>query len=291
LPDEGPVVAHLYGREPDQLAEAAERVAQTGRFAAIDLNAGCPVRKVTACGAGAALIRDPQRIHNIICAMRRVTKLPLTLKTRLGPSPDRVLIFEILDAAESAGAEAIALHARFTSQGHGGAPDLALLAEVKRRARVPIIGNGGIRAASDARRMLSETGADALMIARGAIGNPWIFSEIAAALANGDAEPKTVAGGPARRGIDEIKDALESHMADSRSLFEQTEARYGAAADGARTEEHLVAVFRAHLFRYLRGLKGSSHLRGRLHLLNTLADIHAAVAACLERENDYRARR
>ncbi|MDD4623669.1 MAG: tRNA-dihydrouridine synthase family protein, partial [Kiritimatiellae bacterium] len=162
LPDEGPVAAHLYGSETDQMSEAASRVAQTGRFAAIDLNAGCPVRKITACGAGAALIHDPQRIHDILCAMRRVTDLPLTIKTRLGPSPDRVMIFDILDAAESAGADAVALHARFTSQGHGGATNLELLAEVKRRARIPVIGNGGIRAVRDARRMLDATGVDAV---------------------------------------------------------------------------------------------------------------------------------
>jgi tRNA-dihydrouridine synthase B len=285
LPDEGPVVAHLYGREPDQLAEAACRVAQTGRFVAIDLNAGCPVRKVTVGGAGAALIHDPQRIHDILSAMRRVTELPLTLKTRLGPNPDRVMIFDILAAAESAGADAFALHARFTSQGHGGATHLELLAEVKRRARIPVIGNGGIRTASDARRMLSETGVDAVMIARGAIGNPWIFSEISAALVSNADLPETVADKTPRRSFDEIQEALESHMDASRTLFEKMNARLGIKPAAAQTEEHLVAVFRAHLFRYLRGLKGSSRLRGRLHLLHSLADIRAAIATCIKQKN------
>ncbi|MDD3544220.1 MAG: tRNA-dihydrouridine synthase family protein [Kiritimatiellae bacterium] len=290
LPDEGPVAAHLYGSEPDQMAEAASRVAQTGRFAAIDLNAGCPVRKITACGAGAALIHDPQRIHDILCAMRRVTDLPLTIKTRLGPSPDRVMIFDILDAAESAGADAVALHARFTSQGHGGATNLELLAEVKRRARIPVIGNGGIRDARDARRMLDATGVDAVMIARGAIGNPWIFADLSAALVRGAATPEDVSGRTPLRGLDEIREALEAHMAASRELFDQMNALFGIESTAARTEEHLVAAFRAHLFRYLRGLKGSSYLRGRLHLLHTPADIRAAVAACLERENEFRRR-
>ncbi len=285
--DEAPCVAHLYGSNPIALAEAAARVADTERFAGIDLNAGCPVRKVTACGAGAALIHDPQRIHAILAAMRKAVTLPLTVKTRLGPRPDAVMIFEILDAAESAGADALTLHTRFTSQGHGGTPDLALLAEVKRRAHIPIIGNGGVRTALDAQRMFAETGVDAVMIARAAIGNPWIFGEIAVALADGGA-PDIAADGHVRRDLADIRDALESHMADTRSLFEKINARSGTATSAVAAEAHLVAVFRCHLFRYLRGLKGSSYLRGHLHLLKTLEDVRAAVAACLDRENAYR---
>lgn len=287
--DEAPCVAHLYGSNPDSLAEAAARVAATGRFAGIDLNAGCPVRKITACGAGAALIHDPQRIHDILSAMRKCVTLPLTIKTRLGPRPDAVMIFEILAAAESAGADALTLHARFTSQGHGGLPDLNLLAETKRRARIPVIGNGGVRTVQDARRMLAETGVDALMIARAALGNPWIFGEISAALAGG-AAPDLAANADGHRDLGEISAAIESHMADTRALFEQTNTHQGVTPSAAESDAHLVAVFRCHLFRYLRGLKGSSYLRGRLHMLNSLADIRAAVAACLERESEYRSR-
>jgi tRNA-dihydrouridine synthase B len=290
--DEGPVVAHLYGADPSPLAEAAAKVAAAGRFAGIDLNAGCPVHKVTAHGAGAALIKDPPRIHAILAAMRgAVPRLPLSVKTRLGPRPDAVAIFEILAAAEAAGADALALHGRFTSQGHGGAVDLPLLAEVKRRARIPIIGNGGVCSPHTAWRMLRETGVDAVMIARAAIGNPWIFEDTLAALATGDEPPaRDPTTGRPRRDLDVILAALEAHLAAELDLTRRLRERYGLPRDEAiDPEEALATTFRCHLFRYLHGLKGSSYVRGRLHELHTLAEIRAAVASCLEREAAYRA--
>ena len=287
--DEGPVIAHLYGADPESLAEAAARVEQAGRFAGIDLNAGCPVRKITANGAGAALIHDPRRIHAILTAMRRATRLPLTLKTRLGPHPDRVAIFDILDAAEQAGADALALHGRFTSQGHGGPVHLDLLAEAKQRASIPIIGNGGVASPRDAWRMFHETGVDAVMIARAAIGNPWIFEDTLAALASGGEPPAAAfAGARPRRDLTVIRDALEAHMAAEFELIERIRTRYALPDNAARAEETLATTFRCHLFRYLHGLKGASYVRGRLHELNTLDKIRAAVASCLEREAAYR---
>lgn len=288
--DEGPVIAHLYGSNPMSLAEAAARVEQTGRFAGIDLNAGCPVRKITATGAGAALIHDPRRIFDILAAMRRAVRLPLTLKTRLGPRPDRITIFEILDAAEQAGADALALHGRFTSQGHGGSVHLGLLAEVKQRARLPIIGNGGVASPHDAWHMIHETGVDALMIARAAIGNPWIFEDMQAALASGSEPPATAfAGARPSRDLTVIRDALEAHMAAEVELIERIRTRYALPHDAVQVEETLATTFRCHLFRYLHGLKGSSYVRGHLHELHMLESIRAAVGSCLEREAAYRA--
>ncbi len=288
--DEGPVVAHLYGTDPTTLAEAAAKAEATGRFSAVDLNAGCPVHKVTAAGAGAALIHDPQRIHAILAAMRRATRLPLTVKTRLGPHPGRIAIFDILEAAEAAGADALALHGRFTSQGHGGEVHLPLIAEVKRRAKIPVIGNGGVCSPHDAWRMLNETGVDAVMIARAAIGNPWIFEDIRRSLAAGEEPPAhNPTSGRTRRDLAEIRDALEAHMADELAFIRRVHARYHVPRGALDAEEALAATFRCHLFRYLHGLKGSSFLRGRLHELHSLADIRAAVASCLEREAAYRA--
>jgi len=288
--DEGPVVAHLYGTEPESLAAAAAKVEQTGRFVAVDLNAGCPVRKITANGAGAALIRDPQRIHDILAAMRRATRLPLTLKTRLGPRQDRIAIFDILRAAEDAGADALALHGRFTSQGHGGDVHLSLMAEAKQRARIPVIGNGGVCSPYDAWRMFRETGVDAVMIARAAIGNPWIFEDIAAALATDEPPPVfDRTRGRTRRDLEVIRAELEAHMAAELELLQRLRERFDLPRPTGDPQETLAATFRCHLFRYLHGLKGSSYVRGRLHELHTLDDIRAAVASCLEREAAYRA--
>jgi len=288
--DEGPVVAHLYGTDPESLAAAAVKAEQTGKFAGVDLNAGCPVHKITSNGAGAALIKDPQRIRDILAAMRKAVRLPLTIKTRLGPHPDKVAIFEILAAAEEAGADALALHGRFTSQGHGGDVGLDLMADVKRRANIPIIGNGGVCSPHDAWRMFHETGVDAVMIARAAIGNPWIFEEIQSALAAGQ-EPATHCrtGMRPRRDLKEIREALEAHMDAEQALIRRIRERYGLPRDAVDADETLATTFRCHLFRYLHGLKGSSYVRGRLHELHNLADIRAAVASCLEREAAYRA--
>lgn len=291
LPDEGPVVAHLYGSEPDRLAEAAIKVEETGRFVAIDLNAGCPVHRITACGCGAALIKNPQLIHDILSAMKRAVKrIPITVKTRLGPSPDRVAIFDILAAAEAAGASALALHGRFTSQGHAGPVNLPLMAEVKQRAKIPIIGNGGICSKHCAWTMLRETHVDALMIARAAIGNPWIFEDLRTTL-NTDVEPVPFhpTGLRPRRELDEISRALNEHLQTEEAFLNSLKMKFGVPRDAEAVEENITATFRCHLFRYLHGLKGSSYIRGRLHELKTLPTIHEAITACLEREAAYRA--
>lgn len=288
--DEGPVVAHLYGTEPATLAESAAKVEQTGRFAGVDLNAGCPVHKITANGAGAALIKDPQHIHDILAAMRKAVRFPLSIKTRLGPRPDHVAIFDILQAAEAAGADALTLHGRFTSQGHGGDVHLDLLAEVKSRARIPVIGNGGVCSAHDAWRMFRETGVDAVMIARAAIGNPWIFEDIQHDLAAGVEPPAhDRTRGRTRRDLAIIRGQLEEHMAAELELLHLIRERYALPQHAIDAEESLATTFRCHLFRYLHGLKGSSYLRGRLHELHTLDEIRMAVATCIEREAAYRA--
>jgi nifR3 family TIM-barrel protein len=291
LSDEGPVVAHLYGCEPDRLAEAAAKVEKTGRFVAIDLNAGCPVPKITTCGAGAALIKDPQRIHDILAAMKKALKhIPITIKTRLGPSPDRIAIFDILAAAEAAGASALALHGRFTSQGHGGPVNLPLMAEVKQRAKIPIIGNGGIVSKHCAWTMLHETHVDALMIARAAIGNPWIFEDLRTALkADVEPLPSHSPGSRPQRDLNEMNRVLDDHLSSQQAFLNTLKSKYGTPRDDAAVEENVAAEFRCHLFRYLHGLNGSSHIRGRMHELQTLPAIREAIKACIERESAHRA--
>jgi len=287
--DEGPVVAHLYGSDPDSLAEAAAKAEATGRFVGIDLNAGCPVHKIIANGAGAALVTNPQRVHDILAAMRRVVRLPLTVKTRLGPRPDTVTVFDILAAAESAGADAITVHARFTSQYHGGDARLDLLADVKRRASIPVVGNGAVCSPQAAWRMFRETGVDAVMIARAAIGNPWVFEDIAASFESGVEPPwHGRTGIRPRRDLAIMRAVLDEHMAAQAELIRRIRQRHGLPRDAASEDDTLSTTFRCHLFRYLHGLKGSSHLRGRLHELTTPDAIRAAVTACLEREAVYR---
>lgn len=286
---EAPVMGHLYGSSPESLAEAARRVEERGGFAGIDLNAGCPVKKITKNGAGAALINSPQLIYEILAAMRQATSLPLTIKTRLGPHPGKIAIFEILQAAQDAGADAIIVHGRFTSQGHGGDPDLKLLGEVKARATIPVIGNGGIRSAWDGWQMFKETGVDGLMVARSAIGDPWIFEEIRAALSA--SEPPEVydpTRGRQRRDLKAIRQVLMQHLDLQRELLERHHALADRGEGSVELERGLSVTFQCHLFRYLSGLKGSSYLRSHLRNLKTVDSIIAAIDGCLEREQIFR---
>ena len=145
LPGEGPVACQLFGSNADELALAAAEVEKLkDRFVELNLNAGCPMAKVTREGAGAALLKDPQHLYDCLAAMKRATTLPLTVKTRPGPRPDAVLLFELLDAAQSAGCSGFILHGRFTSQMHGGPVHYDLLADLVQKAKIPVTGNGGV---------------------------------------------------------------------------------------------------------------------------------------------------
>ncbi len=247
LSQEKHVYAHLYGHTPESLGEATARVAALNRFEGIDLNAGCPVPRITKLGAGSALIHDPAKIGTIARSMVEASNgLPVTVKTRLGPNPHDVRIFEILEAVQDAGVSALAIHARYTSQGHSGPTDLETLAAVKSKAKIPIYGNGSILTYQDALKM-QATGVDALLIARGALGNPWIFQSLT------QANPKP-------RSIESLREVFHKHV--------ELQLAY------CHGDEHLLAVvFRTHLFRYLKGLPGSSKVRGNLMHIQTMRDI------------------
>lgn len=280
LPGEGPVVAHLYGAHATEMADAAAAVWRCGRFVAIDINAGCPMRKITANGCGAALMPQPERIGAMVAAMRAAMPLPVTVKTRVGLRPDHVLIHEIQRAVEEAGAAALAVHGRFAANLHSGPVALDLLAAVKAAARIPVIGNGGIRGAADALRMVRETGVDAVMVGRAAMGNPWLFGEINAALAQ-PAEPPPP---PYRHTAKEVRAVLDDHLRAARELQVQIRAKRQFPERSRDPDAAVALTFRCHLFRYLAGMPGAARLRGRMSTLHTIADIRAAVDACLDQE-------
>jgi len=289
-PAEGPVVAHLYGTEPDTFAEAAVQIEATRRFVAIDVNAGCPAPKVVATGAGSELMKDPQRLHDIIVAVKQAVRLPVSLKTRLGVSPDKVLIYEVLAAAEAAGAAALALHGRYASQGHRGLLHMDMIGQVKQRAKIPIIGNGNVHTPYAAWEMFEKTGVDAIMIARAAIGNPWLFQSIRASFASKVKPPdRPRSHVRPQMGLDRVSATLEAHLTLELEHRTMLHEKYGLPETAEAIEGAVVNVFRYHLFRYLHDLNGSSHVRRALPELTTLAAIRAAVSACLGREAASRA--
>lgn len=173
VPEDRPLGIQLFGDDPALLAEGARMVETLGDL--IDINMGCPVRKVVGSGAGSALLQDPAKVGKIIRATRRATKLPLTIKIRSGWTCDESNFLEIARIAEEEGCDAITLHPRSRAQMFEGRSDWEKIAQLKNTVNIPVIGSGDLFTPADVAAMLDETGCDAIMIARGALGNPWIF--------------------------------------------------------------------------------------------------------------------
>ena len=269
---EGPVACQIFGANESDIACATRIVDELGertsdgrretRFVELNLNAGCPMTKVTREGAGAKLIEDPEKIHRLLRAMVGNTSLPVTLKTRLGPHPQMTRVFEILDAAERAGAKGLIVHARYTSQMHGGPTHLDLLGEVVARAKIPVTGNGSVTDAKSAAAM-AATGVDAIMIGRAALANPSIFNQLK--------------GEDFRR---ETKDEFRRHLSYLLEFREQLARDY--PNDHIPSADAFASVkMHIHLFRYFNGRPGAAELRRRLNTVRTLAEIEAVVRGVL----------
>ncbi|MGE5195536.1 MAG: tRNA dihydrouridine synthase [Deltaproteobacteria bacterium] len=192
-PQEAPRAGQISGGDPAVMAAAARVVEERG-FDIVDLNFECPIRRLLGRNEGGALMADPPAIERIVAAVVRGVSIPVTLKIRTGPDAETASAVEVARRAEQAGAAAVDVHARSVKQAYVGGPDWSVVARVKQAVRIPVAGSGGIRAAQDAVRYLAESGADAVAVGRGCLGNPWIFRD-ARALVQGGAEipPPTLA--------------------------------------------------------------------------------------------------
>jgi nifR3 family TIM-barrel protein len=191
--DEHPISAQLFGSNPSVLADAARLVEDLG-FDLVDLNLGCPAKKVVKCNGGSGLLRDLPLIRQIFEAVRAAVKIPFTVKFRAGWNDDEIVCVELARMAESCGLGAVALHARTREQGYSGNARWEWIAHVKQSVKIPVIGNGDIRSPEDACAIVAQTGCDAVMIGRMAPANPWIFRQI----------EQYVSGGKARAGADAL---------------------------------------------------------------------------------------
>ncbi|MDR3625284.1 MAG: tRNA dihydrouridine synthase DusB [Ignavibacteriaceae bacterium] len=184
IDEERPVGIQIYGGAIESMIGAA-KIAEEENPEIIDINAGCWVKNVVGCGAGAGLLKDPEYMQKLVKGVVDAVSIPVTVKTRLGMDSDSIKIVEVAKRMEDVGVKAITVHCRTRVMGHKGDPDWSWIAKVKEAVSIPVVLNGNVLTAEDVKRAFDETNADGVMIARGAIGNPWVFKEIKDLLANG----------------------------------------------------------------------------------------------------------
>jgi len=255
----GPVSVQIAGADPQMLADAA-RLNVAGGAQIIDINMGCPAKKVCNVQAGSALLENEALVVRILEAVVAAVDVPVTLKIRTGPAPERRNALRIARIAEAAGIQALAIHGRTRACAFSGSAEYATIAEVKSYLRIPVIANGDVQTPEDAKRVLELTGADGVMIGRAAQGKPWFFREVAHFLATGE----RLAPPPAR----EIGEVLVEHLDGLYDL-------YGG--------EHGARVARKHIGWTVRALPGGEALRSSVNTLHAADAQRAAVNDYFER--------
>lgn len=252
---EKPVALQLFGSDPQIMADMAKRLEDEGReFALFDINMGCPVPKIVNNGEGSALMKNPVLVGQIVEAMARAVSRPVTVKIRKGFDDDSVNAPEIAHIIEESGGAAVTVHGRTRQQYYSGKADWDIIAEVKSRVRIPVIGNGDITSAEEAAKMLAMTGCDGFMIGRGARGNPWIFREINHFFKTGQLLPKPDS--------DEIRQMIMKHA--------QLLIQYKGAYTGIRE-------MRKHFAWYTAGLPNSAAMRSRVNEVESLDELRELV--------------
>lgn len=243
--EERPTAIQLFGNNPEDLANAAKVVEESGADI-IDFNMGCPVQKIVSNGEGSALMKNPAQAEKILAAMVGAVKIPVTVKMRIGWDGSHLNGVECAKAAEDAGVSAIAVHGRTRIQFYEGKADWQAIADVKAAVKIPVIGNGDIFSLEDAKRMLAQTGVDGVMVGRGADGNPWIFRELAAYF-KGEKIPEPPTN-------DERLDLALEHL--------QMLCDY-------KGETMAVKEFRRHMGCYIKGMPGAAAQRAKFYPITT----------------------
>lgn len=253
LPGEGPVAYQLFGHEPEIMAFAARELDKRDNVI-FDINMGCPVPKIVKNGEGSALMKNPDLAHDVVAAAVKNTSKPVTVKIRAGWDADSINAVEVAHAVSAAGASAIAVHGRTREQYYSGKADWSVIAAVKRAVDIPVIGNGDVTDGASALRMVEETGCDFVMVARGALGNPWIFRELNAAWRGEPLPPP-----PTK---EDKKQMMLRHFNDVLDL---------------KGEYVAVREMRKHVGWYLKGVPGAAAFRGKINQINSAVELRKAI--------------
>ena len=260
--DEHPIGAQLFGSNAETLDDAARIVEETG-FDTVDLNLGCPAKRVVGCNGGSGLLRDLPKIGEIFRAIRNAVTIPFTVKFRLGWNDSQIVCLELARMAEAEGLAAVALHARTREQGYSGQAQWQWIAAIKQAVKIPVIGNGDICTPEDAAAMIALTGCDAVMIGRAAPANPWIFRQIAQYTATGSYERPT------------DEDRYRMIRAYFQMLLDEAEA----TRDLPRAERMGETAGKMKQFAtwFTHGVPGGAKLRAAIYQARTGADVLAQV--------------
>ena len=260
--DEHPIGAQLFGSNADTLAEAARIVEETG-FDIVDLNLGCPAKRVVGCNGGSGLLRDLPKIGEIFRSVRKAVTIPFTVKFRMGWNEKQIVGVELARMAQGEGLNAVALHARTREQGYSGQAQWEWIAQVKQAVGIPVIGNGDIRTPEDAAAMVALTGCDGVMIGRAAPANPWIFRQIAQYTATGSYERPTV------------EDRYRMIRAYFQMLLDEAEATKDLPRDGRMGET--AGKMKQFATWFTHGVPGGAKLRAAIYQARTGADVLSQV--------------
>lgn len=244
VPEERPVAFQLFGADPDIMGEAAA-ILSAGPIDMIDINMGCPVKKVIKTGAGAALMNKPALAEKIIRKVRRNSTVPVSVKIRSGWDRETVNATGFAKMAEDAGAGAVTIHGRTASQGFSGQVDRRIIARVKQAVSIPVIGNGDIHTYNDTLAMMSATGCDGVMIGRAALGNPWVFQP--------EGAPNSIRGrlGTVKRHLELISEYFPA--------------------------DRILAKIKNHIGRYLKGIPGGSTFRKRIYDAGSFQELRELI--------------
>ena len=248
-PEEGPVSLQFFGSDPKIVSEMAKRVEERP-FSILDINMGCPVPKVVRNGEGSALMKNPKLVYELVSATVKAIKKPVTVKIRKGFDDEHINAVEIAKIIEEAGAAAVAVHGRTREQYYSGKADWEIIRQVKEAVSIPVIGNGDVTSGEKAIAMREQTGCDGVMIARGAQGNPWIFSELL--------EYERTGRLPDRPDVEEIKQTMLRH------------ARLQIEDKGDFTG---IREMRKQVAWYTKGLHGAARLRDQINQVESYAEL------------------